>query len=286
MGHENKVGRDSILRDLVSLHRSLGSDEATVPTPVPAPEQDEVKARIALFFENMPAGVLLAEIIRDRYRRPLEYRVLRMNRRFGQLVGRSPVTLLKGPFFDVVPGGREAWENILETVTLKGEPSSGLWAQASADRRFYVRFFLVRRDTLAVVIDNADEITTLLNTAEAEVPSALPAPVPPDTPAPVPPDTPAPVPPDALLWAAEVEQLRQKLSRLEPMAIGGSLFICGRCSRINDSEGHWMLPHPYLALHTRANVHTQTCPYCKSQSDRDLAHTLQKLAAGGKDESS
>ena len=69
----------------------------------------------------------------------------------------------------------------------------------------------------------------------------------------------------------ENRRLKRDVKRLEEQAISGSLLVCNRCARIHDAEGHWMLPHVFLDLHTAATVGTQVCPYCRSKAERELS---------------
>ncbi len=403
--------RESIFRDLVALHQSISGDKTSVASDVssavtadalssPVPESvsgDVDEARASLFIEHFPMGVLMARVVRDRYRHPVEYRVCGVNRRYADLIGMARVSVLETPFFDVVPGGRADWGAALDSVVLKGRPAQGVSQATRVDRLLRVLFFLPNRDTVAVVIDEAgpdrgglresahahfQQSERLLQSSSLLICRFLPggkliyandayqrffggaadALAGPSFMKSIPPDEVDFVRsrvelicrdqplvtyeasfelPEGRRWvqwseegvfdadgklvayqAAGVDitgprlqiqeadrvggmlrdlldvqvrrnrerdeaqtettrtrqslvdenrRLKRDVKRLEEQAISGSLLVCNRCSRIHDTEGHWMLPHVFLDLHTAATVGTQVCPYCRSKAERELS---------------
>ncbi len=156
-----QLPRDAIFRDLVELHQSIAGESAKDASDATSEEvadtadgaADDVRA--SLFIKHFPVGVLMARIVRDRYRHPVEFRVSSVNRRYADLIGMARVSVLEAPFFDVVPGGLADWGEALETVALKGHPVQGVSQAMRVDRLLRVLFFLPNRDTLAVVVDEA-----------------------------------------------------------------------------------------------------------------------------------
>jgi len=393
--------RDAIFKDLVALHQSISGDPegASPEVSAPDPEPEDTAAddsRAALFIEHFPMGALMADIVRDRYRHPVDFRVRGVNRRYADLIGMARVSVLESPFFDVVPGGRADWGAALEAVALKGRPVQGVSQATRVDRLLRVLFFLPRRDTLAVVIDETgadggalgesaqahfQQADRLLQSASLLIcrflpggkliyaneayqrffgvaadaltgPAYLPS-IPAadadfvrsrvelicrDNPV-VTYETAFDLPTgrrwvqwseegvfdaDGKLVAyqtagveitgmqlqlqeaqrvggllrdllaqqarlhrereglqSETTQTRQALAeenrnlmrdvkRLEQQTITGDLLVCSGCSRIHDSEGHWMLPHPFLELHTAATVGAKICPYCRRKAEREV----------------
>ncbi len=404
--------RASMLRDLVELHQSISGDKAAVASdasfavtadalssPMPESESGDVdEARASLFIEHFPMGVLMARVVRDRYRHPVEYRVCGVNRRYADLIGMARVSVLETSFFDVVPGGRADWGEALESVVMKGRSAQGVSQATRVDRLLRVLFFLPNRDTVAVVIDEAgvadrgglsesaqghfQQSERLLQSASLLICRFLPdgkriyandayqrffggaadALTGPSFMKSIPADEidfvrsrvdlicrEQPLVtyevsfelPEGRRWvqwseegvfdadgtlvayqAAGVDitglrlqlqeadrvggmlrdlldvqvrrnrerdeaqtettrtrqslvdenrQLKRDFKRLEEQAISGSLLVCNRCSRIHDTEGHWMLPHVFLDLYTAATVGTQVCPYCRSKAERELS---------------
>jgi len=157
--------REAIFRDLVELRQSFSGDPTDVAsdimagalqTPATESASDAVDESVAsLFIEHFPMGVLLARVVRDRYRHPVEFRVCGVNRRYADLIGMARVSVLETPFFDVVPGGLADWGAALDTVVLKGHSAQGVSQATRVDRLLRVLFFLPNRDTVAVVIDEA-----------------------------------------------------------------------------------------------------------------------------------
>lgn len=398
--------REDMFRDLVALHQSISGGPADVasdvlaedlPGPVPESTSGDVDESVSsLFIEHFPMGVLMARVVRDRYRHPVEFRVCGVNRRYADLIGMARVSVLESPFFDVVPGGRADWGTALDTVVLKGRPVQGVSQAARVDRLLRVLFFLPNRDTVAVVIDedagdhgglresakvHFQQSERLLQSSSLLICRFLPggkliyandayqrffggtadALSGPSFMTSIPPgevdfvrsrvdlicrDQPLVtyeasfVLPEGRRWvqwgeegcfdadgklvayqavgvditgmrlqfqeaervngmlrdlldvqarrnrehdeaqtetsrtrqslADENRQLKRDVKRMEEQSITGNLLVCNRCSRIHDAEGHWMLPHVFLDLHTAATVGTQVCPYCRSKAEREL----------------
>jgi PAS domain S-box-containing protein len=404
MKHESiKHGRDSIFKDLVKLHQSLaGEDPAGDPPaaaiePEPASDPEDVAARFELFVEHLPMGVLFADVVRDRYRHPIEYRVRSVNRRYAELLGMSRVSVLESLFFNVVPGGREDWADALDAVALKGHVTQGISQAPLGNRPMRVVLFLPRRDMLAVVLEDAGADNTALRGSalhtfrQAEqilasvpflicrfqpggkltyaneayraffggTPESLCAHcymsvvaegsrdfvrsriemICRDTPT-MTYESPldlasgrrwvqwidsgvfdeqgklveyqsvgqditgmkeqslhaqhvdgllrdllsfhasrsrehegqsSVVSKDMRALLDENHAMKQEIKRLGALTIQGELQLCRRCSRINDEEGHWMLPPLYLELHTAATVSNTVCPYCRRKADQESA---------------
>lgn len=391
--------REAIFQDLVEWHQSIADESATDASGSSSEGVAEGTAaddaRASLFIEHFPMGVLMARIVRDRYRQPVDFRVSSVNRRYADLIGMERVSVLETPFFEVVPGGRADWGSALEAVALKGRPVQGVSQATRVDRLLRVLFFLPNRDTLAVVIDetgtdsgglrtsaqaNFQQAEALLQSAALLIcrfqpggkliyaneayqrffggaaealtgPAYMPS---------IPPDevefirsrvalirrdhpfvtyeAPFDLPggrhwvqwseegvfdADGILVAyqtvgvditetklqlleagrvggmlrdllelqarrnrehdvtktettltgqslvVENRQLKRDVKRFEEQAITGNLLVCNRCARIHDEEGHWMLPHVFLELHTSATVGSEVCPYCRSKAERE-----------------
>ncbi len=155
-GNEKKDRREHLLKDLVELHQSLGGGKADDVGPRavdPADEAADALSRAGLFVDHLPMGVLFADIVRDRYRHPVGYKVRSANRSYAELIGRSHVAVLESGFFDVLPGGEADWATELEAVAAKGRPAQGFSPSPRHGRLLHVFLFLPRRDTLAVVLD-------------------------------------------------------------------------------------------------------------------------------------
>ncbi len=399
--------RESMFRDLVALHQSISGDKTAVAsdgsadalsTPEPELASRDVDESVAsLFIEHFPMGVLMARVVRDRYRHPVEFRVVGVNRRYADLIGMARVSVLETPFFDAVPGGHADWGVALDTVVLKGRSVQGVSQATRVDRLLRVLFFLANRDTVAVVIDEAgvadrgwlsesaqahfQQSERLLQSSSLLICRFLPggkltyaneayqrffggsadALAGPSFMKSIPPDEVDFVRgrvelicrdqplvsyevsfelPNGRRWVQwseegvfdadgklvayqavgaditglrlqlqeddrvggmlrdlldlqvrrsrerdkaqtettrtrqsiteENRQLKRDVKQLEEQAISGNLLVCNRCSRIHDTEGHWMLPHVFLDLHTSASVGTQVCPYCRSKAEREL----------------
>lgn len=153
--------REALFRDLVELHQSIaGSSAADLPAAVTKDLEEALDSagddvRASRFIEHFPMGVLMARIVRDRYRKPVDFRVSSVNRRYADLIGMARVSVLETPFFDVVPGGRADWGDALETVALKGRPVQGVSQATHVDHLLRVLSFRPDRDTLAVVLEDA-----------------------------------------------------------------------------------------------------------------------------------
>ncbi len=115
---------------------------------------DEWDNAYSLFFDNNPAGCLLAEIERDRYRHPEDYTILKVNMEYARLTGLARVTILEKDLLDVIPGGRYDWADVLLQVTSNGRAVHGISYWDITDRHMRVSIFLPRRDLLAVVISD------------------------------------------------------------------------------------------------------------------------------------
>jgi len=108
-----------------------------------------------LFFDNNPMGCLLVAIERDRYRHPNGFTILKVNMEYARLLGLARVTILEKDFYDVLPGGRTDWADIIVRVSSNSRAVSGTSYWSETDLHLHVKLFLVRRDTLAVMIEDA-----------------------------------------------------------------------------------------------------------------------------------
>jgi len=156
--------KERIFADLGALHQSTVSeapeaasaatDDTSGPDPGERPSS-ELDNRYELFCEHLPMGVLLAEVRRDRYRRPEQFTTVKVNMAYAQLLGLARVTVLERDFFEVLPGGRTDWQELLVDVAGKGRSARRTVYWESTDTHFQVTLFLPRRDLLAVVIEDA-----------------------------------------------------------------------------------------------------------------------------------
>jgi len=107
-----------------------------------------------LFFDNNPSGCLLAEIDRDRYRHPEDFTIVKVNMEYARLLGLARVTIMDMDLFDVLPGGRDDWQNLVIRVTSNGRAVTGTSYWDITDTHLNVSMFLPRRDLLAVIISD------------------------------------------------------------------------------------------------------------------------------------
>lgn len=155
----SKSARAAIVKDLVELHHSMvGTDAVSVPEPAKSERHEEAGQALPfeLFVEHMPMGVLFANVVRDLYRHPIDFRVSGANKRYADLIGMSRLSVLESPFFDVIPGGRSDWAADIDAVALKGRQAHGIAKVNRTGRSLHVQLFLPRRDTLAVVLDEVN----------------------------------------------------------------------------------------------------------------------------------
>jgi PAS domain S-box-containing protein len=161
---ESDGEKKHIFEDLVALHQSIVSGS---PAPIPAParkakderesgepDEEPIDNRFELLCDFFPMGIMLAEITRDRYRRPEGYKPVNVNKEYARLLGLARVTVLEREFFDVLPGGLAEWAEALEEVVTKGRKSSGVSYWDATDTNLLVTLFLPRRDLLAVVVED------------------------------------------------------------------------------------------------------------------------------------
>lgn len=107
-----------------------------------------------LFFDNNPMGCMLIEIERDRYRHPFGFTIMKVNLEYARLIGLARVTILEKDFYDVLPGGRTDWSDTVIRVSSNGRTVSGTSYWADTDRHLHIKLFLLRRDTMAVMIED------------------------------------------------------------------------------------------------------------------------------------
>jgi PAS domain S-box-containing protein len=190
MHNEENKGKKRIFADLVALHQSIVSESpneavkeidskvSKKPRPQnPSASPDAIADnRYELFCDQMPMGVLLAEISRDRYRYPESYKPIKVNMVYAELLGLARVTILEKDFYDVLPGGKADWKDALTRVASKGKSESGTAYWDATDTHVRVTLFLPRRDLLAVVIENAGDLTPVLGSVaqhESQLDSVL-----------------------------------------------------------------------------------------------------------------
>ena len=173
MHNEESKGKKAIFADLVALHQSIVSEspKATAKEPDPnASKQSNPKMppadsdlvsdnRYELFCDQMTMGVLLAEVGRDRYLTPESFKPIKVNMVYGELLGLARVTILEKDLFEVLPGGRTDWQDIVVRVASKGRPESGTAYWDATDTHVRITLFLPRRDLLAVVIEDANTVS-------------------------------------------------------------------------------------------------------------------------------
>jgi PAS domain S-box-containing protein len=163
MSKDPAGGKKRIFADLVALHQSISAGEAIAPVVVDdKPSEQAVEpapvpldSRFELFCEHLPMGILMAEIGRDRYRHAETFTPVNVNTEYARLLGLARVTILESEFFDVLPGGRTDWHELLDEVAAKGRSTRGIAYWEAADTHIQVTLFLPRRDLLAVVIEDA-----------------------------------------------------------------------------------------------------------------------------------
>jgi PAS domain S-box-containing protein len=159
-GKSKQNNRDAIFQDLVSLHQHISGCEAGAPdvstpdSPDASVDSDDTHRRAFRFVDHIPMGVLFARVVRDRYRHPIDFKILFVNKRYADLVGCDRVSVLESAFYDVLPGGRGDWEAVVKTDVMKGRVARGLSLALHTDAQLNVLLFLSDRDTLAVVIDD------------------------------------------------------------------------------------------------------------------------------------
>lgn len=168
MSEDPGSGKKRIFADLVALHQSITSSDQEPASEEPsgeqprggqAPRNPAQKPEIAengyeLFCEHLPMGVLLAEVTRDRYRRPQQYMTVKVNMAYARMLGLARVSVLEKEFFDVLPGGEADWNESLQEVAGKGRVAQGMAYWDATDMHVQVTLFLPRRDLLAVVIED------------------------------------------------------------------------------------------------------------------------------------
>jgi len=164
---EKKNKRSAILDDLIRARRSVDEREtAEKPLPpdtgrpfwdLPSEAESDEDNRFEMFFEHMPYGVLLAEIERDRYGRPEGYKVKRVNLNYPRLLGVDRADLVSRHFFEMIPGGREDWEEQLANTATKSQRMKAVCYFEETDRYLEVIVFKPRRELLAVLIRDVRE---------------------------------------------------------------------------------------------------------------------------------
>lgn len=156
-GKSDQPERERLLQDLVDLRRSIvGQEREPSPAEEPPDSKDHSEDGLfRLFVDHLPMGVLLVEVERDRYRRPVSYQIRNVNRRYAEYLQIPRVTLLESAFFDVLPGGMEDWNALLETVVMKNRVARGFSLTPSGNKIVHILAFMPRRDTLAIVMDEA-----------------------------------------------------------------------------------------------------------------------------------
>ncbi len=166
MSDEPTSDKKRIFADLVALHQSITSSEEASPSEEPSVEQPAVEETppmleiddngYELFCEHLPMGVLLADVTRDRYRKPQSYKTVKVNMAYARMLGLARVSVLEKEFFEVLPGGEADWKEPLLDVAGKGRVAQGMAYWDATDMHVQVTLFLPRRDLLAVIIENAD----------------------------------------------------------------------------------------------------------------------------------
>lgn len=168
MAEESKKGKKRLLEDLVALHQSIvaegelpprhqasaASPSASAQAALPVADEEDMDA-YERFFEHLPVGVLLADVQRDRYRRPEGVTPIKVNMTYARLIGLARVTILEQDFFEVLPGGRADWQESLITVAGKGRVARGMAYWESTDVHLEMTLFMPRRNLLAVMIEDA-----------------------------------------------------------------------------------------------------------------------------------
>ncbi len=165
MSTEPNRSKKRIFADLVALHHSINSQEdEAAPVAAEAPlsaglradQEEGIDSGYELFCEHLPMGVLLAEVTRDRYRRPEKFTTVKVNMAYARMLGLARVNVLEKDFLAVLPGGEADWKESLMEVAGKGRIAKGTAYWDATDTLVNVTLFLPRHDLLAVVIDDAN----------------------------------------------------------------------------------------------------------------------------------
>ena len=163
MSTDPDKSKKRIFADLVALHQSITSQEdepaagAADERPSGTPDEEaDFDNGYELFCEHLPMGVLLAEVTRDRYRRPTSYTTVKVNMAYARMLGLARVSELEKDFYDALPGGEADWQESLMEVASKGRIAQGAAYWDATDTHVNVTLFLPRRDLLAVVIEKAN----------------------------------------------------------------------------------------------------------------------------------
>ena len=117
-------------------------------------------------FENMTSGFAVHEMIYDDQGKPIDYRFLEINPAFEKLTG-VPVDVLLGKTVkEVMPNTEGYWIETAGKVAMTGEPITYTNFSSEIGKYFDTYLFSSKKDTFAVVFNDATERVTAQNEVE------------------------------------------------------------------------------------------------------------------------
>lgn len=171
---EDKKSKNPVLDDLIQRRRAFrGGSEIVSPSKKPdslneqsVDSEIEADNLFELFYEHIPYGVLFAVIDRDRYGKPVGYRIKKVNLNYARLLGVERVDLLSRPFIEVIPGGNEDWGELLADVSTKRRHHKRICYFEETDKYLEVIVFKPRKEYLAVILNDAREEVKTVSSVE------------------------------------------------------------------------------------------------------------------------